>query len=343
MKDKTKKLLKELGISENVLKMTQPIKQSKYFTKVKKQVKPKRGHNYMADLLYLPESKEGFKYLLVVVDLWSDEFDIEPLKVRDAKTVLKAYKKMLKRKYIQFPKATFQTDGGSEFKGAFTKFIYDGKAYHRVTAPNRHTQQANVERLNRQLGYWIMNYLNSETEKKGVIVNDWVTILPILRESLNDMRKRKDGNVHKPSSTEIITKKPKYKIGDIVHWALDSPIYKTGEKANGEFRTGDRRFSISRVKINKVLHYPNKKVPFRYLINNDMNVSYTEPQLMKANDQSNEFFAVKEIIDKKKVKGKTFYKVRWADYPIGKSSFEPEEQLIEDGLKSYIDLFNSLS
>lgn len=39
------KLLKELGISEKVLKMTQPIKKTKYFTKVKSNVKNKRGHN----------------------------------------------------------------------------------------------------------------------------------------------------------------------------------------------------------------------------------------------------------------------------------------------------------
>lgn len=294
----------------------------------------------MADLLYIPESKEGYQYLLVVVDLWSDEFDIEPLKVRDADTVLKAYKKMLKRKHIQFPKATMQTDGGSEFKGAFTKFIYNGKAYHRITAPNRHSQQANVERLNRTLGYYIMNYLNSEAEKTGVITNDWVKILPILRKSLNKMRKKEDGKSHQPSKNIIITKKPKFKVGDIVHWGLDSPIYKTGEKANGEFRTGDRRFSISRVKVKKVIHYPNKKVPFRYLLNNEMNVSYTEPQLLIAENQENEFFAVKEIIDKKIENGKTFYKVRWADYPISASTYEPEEQLIKDGLKLFIDEFN---
>lgn len=338
-----KKLLDELGISKDVLEMTKPIKKPKAYTKVKKQVKPKRGHNYMADLLYLPETDEGYKYLLVVVDLWSDEFDIEPLKKRDAKTVLRAYKQMLKRKHVNFPKATFQTDGGTEFKGAFTKYIFDGKAYHRVTAPERHTQQANVERLNKELGYWINNYINSQTEKKGYIVNDWVKIIPILRESLNQMRKRKDGKLHQPSSKEIITKEPKFKVGDIVHWALDAPIYKTGEKATGEFRTGDRRFSISRVKIDKILHYPDKKVPFRYLLNNDINASYTESQLKKAKNQKNEFFAVKELIGKKKIKGKPYYLVRWADYPLSESTWESEKNLIEDGLKTVIDHFNSKS
>lgn len=332
--------MKELGIPEEVLKMSKPIRKTKYFTRVKSLVKPKRGHNYMADLLYLPETSKGYKYLLVVVDLWSDEFDIEPLKVRDAETVLKAYKKMLKRKYIQFPKATFQTDGGTEFKGVFHKFIYNKKAYHRVTAPERHTQQSNVERLNKELGKWINAYLTAQTEKDGILALDWLPIIPKLREILNKTRKKKDKDNLKRGKVDIITKEPKFKVGDIVHWGLDYPVYKTGEKATGTFRTGDRRFSLSRVKIKKVLYYNNKKVPFRYLLNNGVNASYTEPQLMKAKDQKHEYFAVKDLLKKKQVKGKPYYLVHWLDYPISESTWESEKKLKEDGLGLLIKKFN---
>jgi hypothetical protein len=53
----------------------------------------------MADLLELPETKKGFKYLLVVVDLATDEFDIEPMTNNKSLTVVDAMKRIFKRKY----------------------------------------------------------------------------------------------------------------------------------------------------------------------------------------------------------------------------------------------------
>ena len=41
-----------------------------------------------------------------------------------------------------------------------------------------------------------------------------------------------------------------------------------------------------------------------------------------------EEFEVKEIIDKKEIKGKTEYLIRWSDYPNSPDSWEPAEMLI---------------
>jgi hypothetical protein len=44
------------------------------------------GYNEMGDLLQLPTTKEGYKYILSVVDIWSNYFDIEPMKTKTAKS-----------------------------------------------------------------------------------------------------------------------------------------------------------------------------------------------------------------------------------------------------------------
>ena len=76
-----------------------------------------------ADLLYLPDDN-GFKYLLVVVDLGSRLMDAEALKNRDALTVRNAMIKLYKRKILQEP-VVLQVDGGSEFQCPFkTHFSY---------------------------------------------------------------------------------------------------------------------------------------------------------------------------------------------------------------------------
>jgi hypothetical protein len=82
-------LLRKLNINEQ---FTKPIRNIK-FDKVKANTYPKAGYNFMADLLHLPQTKYRYSYLLVVTDLWSNSFDIEPVRYKTPEDVLKAMKK----------------------------------------------------------------------------------------------------------------------------------------------------------------------------------------------------------------------------------------------------------
>jgi len=172
-------LLQELGIDES---HTKAPKKAKVFTKVKDNVALIEGNNQQLDILYLPTSTFGYKYLLVAVDLATDEFDIEPLKTLSASSCLNAYKYMLKGEYIYKPKATVTTDGGLEFKGIFNSWLKENNIFHRVVVPDRHTQTSNVESLNRTLGRLIMGYLNSLEIKKGKPQTSWISIINTIRD-----------------------------------------------------------------------------------------------------------------------------------------------------------------
>lgn len=188
-------LIKKLEIDET---FTTPVKKPKRFTKVKDQIPLVSDYNFMADLLFLPHTEKGFKYLLVVVDLATDEFDIEPLKDKNPESVLKAMKAMFKRPYIKKPEYSIKTDSGSEFKGVFQKYLFDNSIYHSVALPNRHTQLANVELLNRTLGRLLNGYMNSVEEKTGKEYKEWTEALPLIRDELNALRKKKKRTPLKP-------------------------------------------------------------------------------------------------------------------------------------------------
>ena len=79
-------LLNTLGINETY---TKQIKKPTKFNHIRDNIPLKKNFNFMADLIELPVTKKKFKYLLVCVDLATDEFDVEPMKDKDAKTVLK--------------------------------------------------------------------------------------------------------------------------------------------------------------------------------------------------------------------------------------------------------------
>lgn len=328
------KIINELNIDES---LTKPIKKPKSYDKVKENIPLKEDYNFMADLLILPKTSKGNLYLLVVVDLASDEFDIEPLKNKKPQTVLKAMKKIFKRKYLNKPYASITTDQGTEFKGIFHKYLYDNSIFHKQTLPGRHTQLSNVERLNRTLGRLLNGYMNTEEKKTGKPFKNWdnVQILNKIRTTLNKYRKKRNKEIIKNIDTlpPKIKTNPKFKKGDIVHIQLNKPKNALGNTYKDEsFRMGDLRYDSIPRKIKQVLVYNNG---YRYLIEGIDNASYTENQLLRSKEKSPKY-AIKKIIGKKKIKGRIHYLIHWKNYKKSDATWEPRKQLIEDGLKDMI-------
>ena len=92
----------------------------------------------MADVLFLPSTKYRYKYLFVIVDLWSNAFDIEPIRTKTPEDVLKALKIVLSRQFIPNIEASIRTDSGTEFKGIFHRWLHDNNILQRVAEPKRH-------------------------------------------------------------------------------------------------------------------------------------------------------------------------------------------------------------
>lgn len=337
-------LLKKLGIDDTY---TKPFTINIKYEKVKSLMPPKQDLNFQADLLFLPTTKNGFKYLLTMVDLWSDEIDAEPLKTKQPDEVLKAMKTIFKREILKKPEASIRTDAGNEFLGEVKKYMYDQSIYHSITQPGRHRQTGNIENVNKILGKFLMTYIYNKELEKNKDYNEWTDILRTVITELNKIRKRPDGNLYSHDKTKtlnmnIVSQQPKYNVGDLVYRKLDIPkSVSTNQQINDfRFRAGDLRWDIHEPrKIVKLLYYPKN---IRYMINGFKNVSYTAEELMPANDK-NEKFAVRKIIDKKKTKGKIFYLV-WFKKELKKNAvWISRKNLLEDGIKESIDEYEKNS
>src|SRR4051812_42912678 len=68
-----------------------------------------------ADTLEMPDD-EGYRYILMVVELSIPKIDAEAMKNKSASAVLKAFKAIFKRPYINPPTARLEVDDGGEFK-----------------------------------------------------------------------------------------------------------------------------------------------------------------------------------------------------------------------------------
>jgi hypothetical protein len=253
-----------------------------------------KGNNEQLDLLFLPTTPFGFKYLLVAVDLATNEFDIEQIKNKEPSTILKAYQKMFKRKYIESPKVTVTTDGGNEFKGVFGNWLEDNAIFHRTTIPDRHKQTGNVESLNKQLGRLIIGYLNMKEIESGKTQKNWLGIIDTIRKELNKIRKHgipADINsfVYPHANPVVKDKKgkesfinPKYKVNDMVYYKSEVPLDGLGRKQpTKQFRTADYRWNKDPKKITKIFYY-SPPINYRYQLSGLKNVSYTEAELKPA-------------------------------------------------------------
>lgn len=317
---KIKELIEELGIDET---FTKPIKKETKFTRVKSVIYPEEDYNFQADLLELPKTKEGFKYLLVVVDLWTDEFDVEPIKTKTSNVVLSAFKKIIKRKHLNLPEASMRTDGGGEFKGDFSKFLFNKSILKKTAMRGRHQQMANVERLNRTLGRLLTGYMNKKEKQLNKVYREWTDILPQVRNKLNKIRKK---NPKKYRFTRVKMVKPKYKIGDMVHYKLTPSQAEDslGNPVSGGFRTGDRRWSKKARKIKQIFGYTGD-VPVRYQLSFLPNVSFSETELLKSGEEE-EVFIVREIIEDKR----GYYKIWWSGFPKKEATWEKKSKMKKD-------------
>ena len=316
-------LYDKLGVDKKQRTLTMQQPKQKVYNSVSNNGIQEKNYNFMMDLLMLPMTKQKYRYLLVVVDLASNNFDMQELKEKTPDAVLDGYQKIIKRPYIKLAKGSIRTDSGTEFKAIFHKFVEDNNIYHRVASPNRHKQMGVVENLNKTLAKLLMGYIVHVEEKTKKIFNEWVDVLPIIRKDLNKLREVKLDKDDIMAFTDIFTPQ-KFRIGDYVYEKLDVPEDALGKKQNtNNVRSGDYTYSRHAKRIVHV-SYMNDDPPHRYILEGKGNVSYSDNELIKKETTKR---MIKQILFREIIQGEPHCMV-WMEGEIKrKAVYEPEKDI----------------
>jgi hypothetical protein len=239
---------------------------------------PKEDYNFSADLLVFPPYR-GYKYILVVVDNWSKEIELEPLQNKKPKSILKAFQKIIDRPYLNKPIGSIRVDMGTEFRGEFKKQMYADDILLRVSMPARHKQNALAENAIKLISFILINYLNVKEIELQKNYRNWIELLPSLRKKLNEIRKIKDEDPFTKIYKSPVFKLNKYNIGDLMVHLIHKPVDALGKKQKGEnYRVGDYIYSYHKPKqIIKILYYPNN---VRYVMKGLKMVSFPENEIL---------------------------------------------------------------
>ena len=248
----------------------------------------KENYFHQGDILYLPDDN-GYKYLLVIVDIYNKKLDCIPIKSlkQEDNDVYNGIKKIYSNGILKYPKF-LSFDLGNEFKGENLKdFLISHRINVRYSKPGRHRQQAIVEAMNSKIGSYIHKFQANEELLTGHIVKTWVNELPELIKYLND---NIPNPISEPQSDEILTNYKLKKVQNIiplnskVRVLLDKPenTYNEG-RLSGKFRKSDIRWSRDLKTITNIFLTPT--YPIMYQLDNDNTVAYTQNQLQIINKE----------------------------------------------------------
>ena len=322
------------------------------------QLIPKTGIVQQADLIYLPTDRKGgkaYKYGLVVVDVANSAFDVQPLTSRSAKAVTDGFKAIYRRKYLVFPQVMMSTDRGSEFQGSTRQYFENKGTVFKYGKPGRSRQQAFAEARNKVIGEVVARIQDNNEVLTGTKDTAWVDIVKALVQIGNEPQYlrplyKPSNNASKPD-VPVCTTKGKVNSCDLipkgtqVRVILDRPTASDGSVLHGKrFRAGDRRYENIVRTVEQIVLKP--KNPPLYIVSGIDGVAYTKAQLQvvkteaKASKKAQTKFIVERIVGKRKRKGRVEYEIKWKGYPSSENTWEPRQQLLDDGFEDEINQFN---
>lgn len=273
----------------------------------------------LADMQPLAEHNSGNRYILVAIDSLSRQLFVEPLKSKDAKHIVPAFKKMFKRMPTR-PWRLF-TDQGKEFTNQQLRQLLDKLDIQKATAYSPFIKAAQAERAIRNLKQRLYRYFSHKQTRK------WTDILQSIVNGINDspsraLNGRMPSEVNFENAQEIWEdlygdymqkrkgkqKKAKFKENDYVMMAKDKSIFDKGFLPN----YGDEILEIDAVK--------RRPGPIRYRVRDEQGEefleSYYQPELIGVRKDEETSYRIEDVYETRKRKdGTEEHLVSFIGYP----------------------------
>lgn len=267
----------------------------------------------LVELSSLARYNDGFRYLLMCIDVFSKYGWIVPIKKKTAESVRDAFAKVL----LEATPIFVQTDKGTEFlNSAFRKLMSDNGIVH-YTSQNDDIKCAVVERWNRTMMTKIHRYLTFKN------TNRFIDVLPLLLKSYNSTyhssikmapvevnvknEKKVRRTLYPPKPKRI---KWKFNTGDSVRLSRSRQLFRKGYA---------QKWSEEIFKITQ--RYPTHPQTYGLsdLGGENIKGKFYAQELQKVTDRG--VYKVEKILRTRKRGNLTEYYVKWLGYPSSFNSW----------------------
>ena len=275
------------------------------------------GIDFHADLAYMPEY-EGFKYFLLLVDLYSNYVYVVPLKDKSSSSVKKGFEKIFEDNFL-FKFSTLGTDAGTEFTANRDYFKSRNIELYTRRGQNKAFQAENYIRIFKSALYKYLRFKRSQ---------NWPDALPKIVDQLNLRRQKSLGPFtsedinspfNDPHSRELIRRKK------AAGPSLPSSSHEEGLKEKDYVYVNFKRellfkgFDTQRGAIFRIYRVDRSTTPFLYSLRelNGTKVSghFYASELKKAPNPNSVHHEISEILGECKRRGRKELLVKWMHYP----------------------------
>jgi transposase InsO family protein len=282
------------------------------------------------------ENNDGFKYLLVVIDVFTRYLWVRPLKNKFSTTVVKAFQQIFKQNGRE-PRR-LRTDRGSEFTSQHSRQYFSERKISQIFTNNE--LQANyAERVIQTLKKKIFRYMVDNNTLK------YIDVLPKLVESYNNTwhhgiraipkkitkkdEKRLWWQMYWPKSGEKTQRKQKkqkpvkfaFNLKDKVRLSLLRKAFQReyDQRWSGEVFLISYRFVDQGIPLYKLKDYEGE----------EMTGTYYQNELQRITLPPDTLFVVDKILDRQKRKGVPYVKVSYFGWPSKFNNWIKESDLVD--------------
>ena len=188
-----------------------------------------------SDLCQMPQDRR-YNYFLVLVELACRRIDGEPIKDKEAQTVLDAFKTIYQRGRIIPPTHRLEVDSGTEFNNELVRnfFTKEIGILIRFGQPGRHRQQCYAERAIQAIQGPLLERMTAQELLTGQLSKEWIDDFYDIVDAV-DRKWRRDPPAI-PTGPPILLKNDELLLeGTKVRAKLDDPILVLGKKLHGKF------------------------------------------------------------------------------------------------------------
>ena len=276
----------------------------------------------LVDMRALSKQNKGFKYILMVMDVFSKYGWAEPLKFKTGAAVKAGLEKIFRER---IPKKIW-TDHGSDFYNVEVRRLL---AKHNITLYSTENEEkcSVIERWNRTIKSQLWKYFTANSTHK------YIDVLPALIEKYNNSKHRSIGmtprEARKPENHEHVfrhlyadkmkklgDREPKFKVGMKIRLAVQKDRFEKSYIINWS----DKVYTIKQVLATR---------PITYIVEDDKGEQHRgkfyEQELQEVKADT---FRIRKILKYKTEKGKKYAFVQWMDYDSSYNSWVPVEHLI---------------
>ena len=274
----------------------------------------------LVDMRALSKQNNNYKYILMVIDVFSKFGWAIPIKFKTGEAVKMALESILKE---VSPKKIW-ADQGTEFYNQKVQKLLNKHNIHLYSTENEEKCSV-VERWNRTIKTKLWKYFTANGTHK------YIDILQPLIDKYNTTKHRSIGftpsDARKPVNEQQVFKNlyfkkvqqnlktPNYGIGDQVRLAIQKDKFEKAYVINWS----DRVYTVKEVK---------KTIPPTYTVQDERGFqhkgTFYEQELQKVEDQR---YRIQKVLKYKTEKGKRYGLVKWIGYDSSYNSWEPVEEL----------------